>query len=78
MKMPKKILIEIDEGVYVDPHQIASLRSVSYGRRGVVRVSLLNGDHFDVREHDTENGRDPSQAVALLEHIVDQVAEANP
>lgn len=73
-----KFLVKVDEGVYVDPHQIASIQSVSYGTWGIVRVTLLNGEKLEVRRHDTDREHDPSQSKALFEDIADQLARVDP
>lgn len=48
----RKVLVRIDDGAYVDPLRVVCVRAVAVGTQGHVRVTLDNGDDFDVLRHD--------------------------
>lgn len=52
-----KVLVRIDDGVYVDPLRVACVRAVAVSIQGHVRVTLDNGDDFDVLHHDCLPGQ---------------------
>lgn len=65
-----KVLVQVDEGAYVDPLRVVCVRSVSVGTQGYVRVTLENGDDFDVLQHDCDlNSPDTSLAQGVIEKL---------
>lgn len=66
-----KVLVRIDEGAYVDPLRVVCVRVIAVGSKGYVRVTLENGDDFDVRQHDCELNRpDTHQADQVIEQLM--------
>lgn len=65
-----KVLVRVDEGCYVDPHKVSCIRAIAVGNQGYVRVTLENGDDFDVLRHDCElNTPDTSLVDAVIERM---------
>lgn len=66
-----KVLVKVDEGAYVDPLRVVCVRVIAVGSKGYVRVTLENGDDFDVRQHDCELNRpDTHQADQVIEQLM--------
>lgn len=71
---PRKMMVRIEEGVWVDPMRVTCIRAVAVGTKGYVRVTLDNGDDFDACEHDCDlNDPDPSKVEGLMDRFMDAV-----
>lgn len=79
MSERSKVMVEVDDGAYVDPMHVVSVRSVSFGTWGVVRIKTDDGDTFDIRRHPTESHDqpDPEPARDVIEKLMQGAVAAS-
>lgn len=71
-----KALMQIDEGVWIDPLHIVCVEPYAIGNKGYVRVSMDNGDSFLCRYHHCEpNKPDPQVAEDMMADLNSKMAE---
>lgn len=74
---PSKVLVQVDDGAWVDPLHVTCIRAVSVGTQGHVRITLDNGDDFDVLQHECELNRpDDSLVDQLMEKLMNGARRA--